>query len=596
MLSKLLSNIENSENSSLPEGLSDKMKSADGKNGSQRLFHSLLKALQSDQSAEGNKQLLRLDNSNDETEGEKESDRVSLKDISETLTQTNPDETIVNHQQGAQSILERLRQQLKNVNSDSEKQNLSGEKTKESQSKNEEITVSKSQQKADGTDGSDKTTGQLKKALIEKPSTTDSKNQRNSSRSADEVSDNNKEQAKDSKKNLNATEVKSSFELSGDKTEETEKKGQTSNTSESNQKIAVKLSEKEQNYPQKEGAQKVDDSKGKHLLNRQQSEGSTGPLKREQIAVSGTSDQKEQNKQQSLNEPTGAKSVKSELDDRQKKVINSFFRNNNTVALSEKGFEIKSTVEKDRRKTRGNPENIEKGRSTNRNSESLLKRLGILNTENFKQGRSIDIQNIPGMSTGDSQMSTAEQKIWDAHTPESVEADEENDRKTSRTSSSVKLNQIPVMNASLRQKILPALTQSVQKAAAEAKKSPGSWKKHNFVLDDGKKIQLSVREAKGVLQVKMGSVNSDLSKLLQQNLQQIREHLKQEFGSDIDLQFEGHQQSGEESAFSEDSKSSGQQRDYRNALSENGLAAEDTGDVASSTVRNFGYNQMEWTA
>lgn len=697
MLSKLLSNIANSENASLPEGLSGNIESGDTGKDSQQVFRSLLKALQNDQS-EDNKQLLRLDNSDKETEGEKNS--AQLKGIGGIFTQVDTDEAVVNEQQNKQSILERLQQQLKKETSESEEQKVVESQSTEAKetpegslSDKENIVDSENnilpqkeqenfevdeknrvaddpptqlkpangnQQQSESSDGDEEVSEQLNEELNGETNNTESEDQLNSRQLA-ETSDDNKEypsssehndQAEDSKKKAGKAKVKATAEsLSGNDFEAgreqkitnvsdsdeknegdrvqtgttlnnsdgkvevlTDDEGKTSSDSKQNQKVVVPQSAKEQNDPQKETDQKVDNRNGKEsqqlstdlkeqggekrtaFLNKnlQRSEGVSN--KPREAPTTDTNNQKEQ-KQQSQNETIGVKSAKTELNDRQKKIFNSFFRNDNTAGLSDKGFEMKSAAtEKDRRKTKENAESREKTGDIKKTRDQLMSRLGISNTGNSKQARSIDIQNIPGMSTGDSQMSTEEQKIWSEHSAENVEGEDEKEAQTSSSSSSARLGQMPVSNASLRQKMLPGLTQSVQKAAAEAKKNPGNWQKHNFVLDDGKKIQLSVRESKGVLQVKMGSINSDLSKLLQQNLQQIREHLKQEFNSDIDLQFESHDQGEEESAFSEGSKSSDQQRNYRNTVSGNEVATEGTGDVVSSTVRNFGYNQMEWTA
>jgi hypothetical protein len=208
----------------------------------------------------------------------------------------------------------------------------------------------------------------------------------------------------------------------------------------------------------------------------------------------------------------------------------------------------------------------------------------------------LNLQNFSGITFSESSSSLEEQKSnWEDQISKTLEMSGEKESKGSSGAGSMRLGQMPVANVSLRKKILPGLTQNIQKAASSAQQNSGDWQKHNFTLDDGKNIQLSVRESKGVLQVKMGSMNLDLSKLLQQNLQQIREHLKQEFGSDIDLQFENQQQ-GEESQLSQDSEKSKRKRNYRNDFAGQGLVSEQADEVRTKKVRNFGYNQMEWTA
>src|SRR5699024_8214722 len=147
-----------------------------------------------------------------------------------------------------------------------------------------------------------------------------------------------------------------------------------------------------------------------------------------------------------------------------------------------------------------------------------------------------------------------------------------------------------------RRKIMPGLTKSVQQAAAKAKQAPETWQKHNFVLDDGKKIHLSTRQVEGVLQLKLGSLNNELNRLLQQYHQQIKEHLKQECGIDIDLQLENNQEQEMSGFFDNDSSSSGQEGRRNRQVGNKKVTPQQVNQVLLKSVRNFGYNKMEWTA
>jgi len=175
----------------------------------------------------------------------------------------------------------------------------------------------------------------------------------------------------------------------------------------------------------------------------------------------------------------------------------------------------------------------------------------------------------------------------------------ENEKISNRTSTSgFKLNQMPVANAFIRQRIVPGLTKIIKNAASSSRNgnNSGNWEKHNFVLDDGKNIHLSVREDKGVLQVKMNSMNADLRKLLQQNMHQIKQHMKQEFGTNIDLQFSNN---GEQQQSADSFKGPFHPRNSgnnSNQFSDGNVATQTTGRGKVNSVRNFGYNQMEWQA
>ncbi|MCW9705374.1 hypothetical protein [Fodinibius salsisoli] len=298
-----------------------------------------------------------------------------------------------------------------------------------------------------------------------------------------------------------------------------------------------------------------------------------------------------------VSEPLQAgQSAKTESTEQQKNMMNSFFQKKGTTNISMKAVQNQKVKKSSNEKTETENSLRGFGKQSLEDRNKFLSRLGITGSNAQKQAKPLKLQNFTGVSVGDSNGSLSEQKInWEEQMTKAMDSSCNKESNASSSASSMRLGQMPVTNVSLRKKIMPGLTQRVQKAASSAKENAGNWQKHTFTLDDGKNIQLSVRESKGVVQIKMGSMNLDLSKFLQQNLQQIREHLRQEFDSEIDLQFENQQQ-GEESELSENTDRSNQKRNYRNNFAGESLAAEHAEEVRTKTVRNFGYNQMEWTA
>jgi len=225
---------------------------------------------------------------------------------------------------------------------------------------------------------------------------------------------------------------------------------------------------------------------------------------------------------------------------------------------------------------------------------------GRLPLSNRSMKSSMSKKMFAGFSdNGNSDYSSKEQKFkLEQHDTISPEGTDKEKMSKGMDSSGFKLNQMPVANAFLRQRIIPGLTKSIKNAARSTRNgnNTGKWEKHNFVLEDGKNINLSVRENKGILQVKMGSLNVDLRKLLQQNMHQIKQHMKQEFGTNIDLQFSNN---GEQQQSSGPFKGSSQHRNsgnQSNQFSDGKVATQTTGRGSVNSVRNFGYNQMEWQA
>jgi len=237
------------------------------------------------------------------------------------------------------------------------------------------------------------------------------------------------------------------------------------------------------------------------------------------------------------------------------------------------------------------------GKKSERKRNAHGKGQGRLPLLNHSSKKYMEASMFAGFSGKDSKDSGSEEQQfkWEHQDIISTEGNEDKVSK-GRVSSGFSLNQIPVTNAYLRQRIMPMLTKSIKNAAGSAGSNPGKWEKHNFVLDDGKNIHLSVRENKGVLQVKMGSLNVDLRKLLQQNMHQIKQHLKQEFGTNIDLQFSNSGGQQQSSKFFGEAAHSRNSATNSNQFSDSKMATEDAGRGKIKSVRNFGYNQMEWRA
>ena len=173
-----------------------------------------------------------------------------------------------------------------------------------------------------------------------------------------------------------------------------------------------------------------------------------------------------------------------------------------------------------------------------------------------------------------------------------LEKEQEEERKEVNASLA-RIGQSHLMNADLRREIMPGITKMVQHAQESGKSRDGSWQNHRFQLDDGKNLRISAREVDGVLQLKMGSSNSELSRMLQQHFQEIREHLEKECDISIELQLDGGGADNFARFFGDPDQSaqSGQLK-FDDEEAAEPMAIK---NVAPQAVRDFGYNQMEWT-
>lgn len=158
-----------------------------------------------------------------------------------------------------------------------------------------------------------------------------------------------------------------------------------------------------------------------------------------------------------------------------------------------------------------------------------------------------------------------------------------------------RLAEIPVLNFAIRRNVMPNLVQTVQKTLSGQQTSPETWQKHNFTLEEGKNLQVSVRQADGVVYLKLNSSYGELNRLLQQHQNELRDYLEQECNVKVDLQFEGGQDENLSRFFGESRGSKTGSRGKPTLNSAESSTNAETEKV-TTTIRKFGYNRMEWMA
>jgi hypothetical protein len=156
-----------------------------------------------------------------------------------------------------------------------------------------------------------------------------------------------------------------------------------------------------------------------------------------------------------------------------------------------------------------------------------------------------------------------------------------------------RLLQIAIPHAGLRQQVIPKMQALLQQLQASAKTSAQTWQKHSFLMDDGKKFDVSARQADGVIFLKLGSLSPELNRLLQQYQQEIREHLEKTCDTEVNLEFEQPAGDGEFAEAFAGSETVGRAADTVGPGTQ--ANREETGARTKST-RTFGYNRNEWTA
>lgn len=179
-----------------------------------------------------------------------------------------------------------------------------------------------------------------------------------------------------------------------------------------------------------------------------------------------------------------------------------------------------------------------------------------------------------------------------SHFSESVEEIEEKEQRMALS----RMSLMPVTNADVRQEFLQNIYRIVHHVRKSAQQKPGSWMNHRFAMEGNREIRISMRENDGVLQLRLGSSSSELSRILHQHLHDIRQHLEKECGIRIELEMDS-DDSNEFTPFFEDSShQKAKTGDGENHDGSSKTEPQAVDSIVPRPVRDFGYNKMEWTA
>ncbi len=120
--------------------------------------------------------------------------------------------------------------------------------------------------------------------------------------------------------------------------------------------------------------------------------------------------------------------------------------------------------------------------------------------------------------------------------------------------------------------------------------NPGAWQQHRFTLGNGKSLNIALREQNGKIQLQLSTANAEVQKLLQQHLQEIKDHLIEKFDSEVELYLkqDGEQQNNQQ--FADELK----KNDISNAGAVTMESETEEAESRNNLQRSFGFNNNEW--
>jgi hypothetical protein len=148
-----------------------------------------------------------------------------------------------------------------------------------------------------------------------------------------------------------------------------------------------------------------------------------------------------------------------------------------------------------------------------------------------------------------------------------------------------------------RQELPSKIVQVVQRYPVRSQAKDGQqWHRHRIIMDKGEALNLAMQKSDGTLQVHISTGNAEMTRMLQQHLQQIKAHLQEQLNMQVDVQLQQDPNAEAQSGFQEQLQergANGQESGGSNSL---GIEADSNeGASRSRRPRMFGFNNNEWT-
>ncbi len=208
----------------------------------------------------------------------------------------------------------------------------------------------------------------------------------------------------------------------------------------------------------------------------------------------------------------------------------------------------------------------------------------------------------PGSSSEQQASDQSQKVVQEIDSTGNKEKSMKDAKTTTRTATTQSGNNTTALNSysvTIPRQLAGKILSMVQKTPSSAHDQQ-TWQKHRLVMDNGQTLNVSARTTDGVLHLQLSGGNQDLNKLLQQHLQEIRNHLQEQMNVKVDLQFQS--QTGGQSAqqFQQQRGNKGTFNDtsiFGNNLNDRTTeAGPDIPERQPLSNRRLGYNNTEWTA
>lgn len=184
----------------------------------------------------------------------------------------------------------------------------------------------------------------------------------------------------------------------------------------------------------------------------------------------------------------------------------------------------------------------------------------------------------------------AKLKSSDAKNASDESAGKKEDLKASETRAGERLNQTQTQNqfTYIRREVAGKIVEVSRAQQNSSSQSQDGWQRQRIQLGNGQSLDVAVRNSGGRLNIQLGSMNSELARLLQTNIMDLKAHLEEQLSSEVELEFE---MQGDQQSTPEQQNASGSS--IEEATGDNSAA---TGLSQDAVVPRFiGTNQNEWT-
>ncbi len=168
-------------------------------------------------------------------------------------------------------------------------------------------------------------------------------------------------------------------------------------------------------------------------------------------------------------------------------------------------------------------------------------------------------------------------------------SDQKDEAKISDPKATDRLQQTQNQFAYMRREVTGKVVEIARTFQSSSSQNQDGWQRQRIQLGNGQSLDVAIRQSGGKINIQLGSLSSEIAKLLQTNIMDLKAHLENQLSSEVELEFE---MQGEQQGAPDENAAPFPGEGLAD-IEENSAISDS--DTESTAPRFMGTNNNEWT-